>query len=268
MAGPKSANFASSKQWRRYGELDPYYGVVASPQYRRDRLDDNARAEFFDSGRRDVSEVLDLLDEYVPADRPIRRVLDFGCGTGRLVLAFASVAVDQVLGVDVSPAMLAETNRNAVRAEFANVETRLTDDLGQDDVEFDLVHSQLVFQHIRPRLCQPLISSLLRRVRPGGRVAFHVTTRPVTRIGRAYFFATRRLPFIARLWNLVRRRPWNYPLQEMHSYDIDSLVRLFAEEGFAATIVVPVTGHRRMDYHAVWLLSRRGSTSSSERPAG
>jgi SAM-dependent methyltransferase len=256
----KSAHFASSEQWRRYGEIDPYYGVSTKARYRKDMLDDHVRAEFFESGRLSVSQLLTLLDEYVPTDRPLRRVLDFGCGPGRLVLAFAPVAEDQVLGVDVSPAMLAETSRNAAQAELTNVQTCLTDELGQDDVEFDLVHSASVFQHIRPGLGQPLICSLLRRVRPGGRVALHVTTRPATIIGRAFFFAVLRAPFLARMWNLVRRRPWNYPLMEMHSYDIDTLVRVFAEEGFAATVVVPISAYSRTDYLSVWLLSQRRSS--------
>jgi hypothetical protein len=85
----------------------------------------------------------------------------------------------------------------------------------------------------------------------------HVTTEPVTKVGRAYFFAVLRVPFIARMWNLVRRRPWNYPLMEMHCYDIETLTRVFADEGFAATVVIPVNADGRMDYRGVWLLSRR-----------
>src|SRR6478752_1422626 len=101
----KSANIASSEQWRRYGELDPYHGAITAARYRKDRLDEHGRAEFFESGRRCVSQLLTHLREYVPTDRPLQRVLDFGCGPGRLVLAFAQLAQDQVLGVDVSPAM-------------------------------------------------------------------------------------------------------------------------------------------------------------------
>jgi SAM-dependent methyltransferase len=254
----ESRLFPSSEQWRRYGEIDPYFGVLSSARYRKDQLDDDARAEFFESGRVSVSQLLTLLDEHVPADRPLRRVLDFGCGPGRLVLAFAQVAEDHVLGVDVSPAMLEETNRNAALAELANVQTRLTDELNQEDVDFDLVHSESVFQHIRPDLGLPVVRSLLRRVSPGGRVALHVTTHPVTMIGRSYFFAVLRAPFIARLWNLVRGRPWNYPLMEMHSYDVDTLVRVFAEEDFAATTIVPIASPTgRTDYHGVWLLSKK-----------
>jgi SAM-dependent methyltransferase len=256
----KAAQFASSEQWRRFGDLDPYFGVISDDKYRKDRLDEHVRAEFFESGRLSVSQVLTLLAEYVPTDKPLRRVLDFGCGVGRLALAFANVADEQVLGVDVSPGMLEETNRNAVRAGLTNVHTRLTDELGQEDVEFDLIHSQCVFQHIRPELGQPLLISLLRRVRSGGQVAVHVTTQPVTRIGRAYFFAVLRAPFIARMWNLVRRREWSYPLMEMHSYDIDTLIRVFADEGFAATVVVPVAAHGRTEYYGAWLLSQRRSS--------
>lgn len=253
----KAAQCASSEQWRRYGEIDPYYGVISTERYRMDRLNERVRAEFFESGRLSVGQVLTLLDEYVPVDSPVQRVLDFGCGVGRLALAFANLADAQVLGVDVSPGMLEETKRNASRAELTNVQTRLTDELGQEDVEFDLVHSQCVFQHIRPDLGEPLLGSLLRRVRPGGQIAVHVTTRPATRVGRAYFFVVLRAPFIARMWNLARRRQWSYPLMEMHSYDIDRLIRIFADEGFAATVVLPVDAHGRTEYYGAWLLSRR-----------
>jgi len=256
----ESAQFPSSEQWRRYGEVDPYFGVFPAARYRKDQLDERVRAEFFESGRTSVTRLLDLLDQHVPTDGSLRRVLDFGCGPGRLVLAFAQVAEEQVLGVDVSPAMLEETHRNAEQAELRNVQTRLTDELDADDVGFDLVHSESVFQHIRPDLALTLIASLLRRVRPGGRVALHVTTGPVTTLGRVYFFVVLRAPFVARMWNLVRRRPWNYPLMEMHSYDVDALARLFADEGFAATVVVPIDGgDRSTDYRGVWLLARKGT---------
>jgi SAM-dependent methyltransferase len=259
--GQKSALWASSEQWRRYGEIDPYFAALSTAQYRSDRMTEQVRAEFFESGRRSVKQLLTLLDEYVPTDRPLRRVMDFGCGPGRLALAFAQVAEDQVLGVDVSPGMLELTKRNAAQSELSNVQARHTDDLGQDDIDFDLVHSENVFQHIRPDLGEPLIRSLLRRVGPVGRVALNVATQPRTKVGRGYFLAVLRAPFIVRMWNVVRRRGWNYPLMEMHSYDIDTLVRAFAEEGFAATVVVPITGaDLRGGYHAVWLLSRRQSS--------
>jgi SAM-dependent methyltransferase len=250
----------TSEQWRQYGEIDPYYGVFPEPRFRTDALDARTYDEFFESGRRSVARLLALLEQHLPDDRPLQWVLDFGCGPGRSALAFAETA-EQVLAVDVAPAMLEETRRNAARAGLTNIRTRLTDELSDADDEFDLVHSESVLQHIRPRVGYPLIVSLVRRLRPGGAVALHVTTRPFSRIGRLYFMTVRHAPFLARIWNVARRRPFGYPLMEMHAYDLGRMVRLLASEGIEVSVVRPVIATGRTDYHGAWLLGRRGATS-------
>jgi ubiquinone/menaquinone biosynthesis C-methylase UbiE len=40
-----------------------------------------------------------------------RKILDFGCGVGRSPVAFAAMA-EEVVGLDVSPAMLREARAN------------------------------------------------------------------------------------------------------------------------------------------------------------
>lgn len=252
----RSASGAPAEQWRRYGEIDPYYGVFPLQRFGAQSLDDRARDEFFESGRSSVRTLGALLDRHLPHDRPLRRVLDFGCGPGRLALAFAESA-EEVLGVDVAPGMLAETQRNAAQADLDNVRTCLTDELEGQHSDFDLVHSELVLQHIRPEFGLPLIASLLRRVRPGGAVGLHVTTKPSSKTARVYFLTVLRAPFVARAWNRIRGKPWSYPLMEMHSYDLDELARLFAAEGFEVAVVRPLGAHTRMDFYAAWLLGRK-----------
>ena len=45
---------------------------------------------------------------------------------------------------------------------------------------------------------------------------------------------------------------------EMHSYDVDAVARVFADEGFPATVVVPIPGgHLSTNYRSVWLLARK-----------
>jgi SAM-dependent methyltransferase len=250
----------TTEQWRRYGEIDPYYGVFPEPLFRTEAFDARTYDEFFESGRSSVEALLALLEQNLPEDRPLRRILDFGCGPGRVALAFASSA-ELVLAVDVAPAMLEETRRNAARAGLSNIRTRLTDELSEEDDEFDLVHSESVFQHIRPRVGYPLIVSLARRLRPGGAIALHVTTRASSRIGRLYFLTVRHAPFLARIWNKIRGKPFGYPLMEMHAYDLDTLVRLLASEGIEVSVVRPVIATGRTDFYGAWLLGRRGATS-------
>jgi SAM-dependent methyltransferase len=119
--------------------------------------------------------VLATLRKHVdPAFSP-RRVLDFGCGVGRLVVPFARVAAD-VVGMDVSEGMLAEARRNCDAAGLDNVMLVLSDDtLSAVEGEFDLVHSVIVLQHIEPRRGRDLFGQLVKRIAPGGAGAIQVT---------------------------------------------------------------------------------------------
>ena len=58
---------------------------------------------------------------------------------------------ERVVGVDVSPSMLAEARRNCDARGARNVELLAADRLGTLAPEFDLVHSFIVLQHIPPR---------------------------------------------------------------------------------------------------------------------
>ena len=46
------------RTWRPYGVADPYYAVLAEDRYRKNRLDDTARREFFKSGEEHIEWVL------------------------------------------------------------------------------------------------------------------------------------------------------------------------------------------------------------------
>src|SRR5688572_3525296 len=96
-----------AKQWERFGSLDPYYGVSSVDEFRRENLDDAALDRFFASGEQDVARVLELAHRAAGPGFTPAKVLDHGCGVGRLVVPFARAA-ERVVGVDVSPSMLAE----------------------------------------------------------------------------------------------------------------------------------------------------------------
>jgi len=162
--------------WQRWGEQDPYFGVITNERFRRDRLDDEALEYFFHTGRKYVGHVLRVARrQFIPKFKP-RRVLDFGCGVGRLVVPFAEYG-SEVIGVDISPAMLAEARRNCERF---GVDARVSlvtsdDELSQVNGEFDLIHSFIVFQHIDPRRGRNIASRLMDRLAPGGIASLHFT---------------------------------------------------------------------------------------------
>ena len=130
---------------------------------------------FFASGRQHVELVLSSLRKHVDASLSPRRILDFGCGVGRVVIPFAQIAAE-VVGMDVSPSMLAEARSNCAAGGTTNVTLLRSDDtLSTLEGTFDLVHSCIVLQHIEVARGTALFAQLVRRIHPGGVGAIHVT---------------------------------------------------------------------------------------------
>lgn len=167
-------------EWEKWGRQDPYFGVITADRFRSDKLDEQALTEFFATGQMHVAHVLGVCRTiFDPAFMP-RRVLDFGCGVGRLLFPFAAVS-EQVVGVDVSPSMLAEAGRNCVSRGVGNVLLAASDDaLSQVEGVFELVHSAIVLQHIQVPRGRAIFQCLLERIAPGGVGALHIT------YGKAY----------------------------------------------------------------------------------
>lgn len=160
--------------WEEWGRRDPYFGVITDQKFRRSKLDDQARTEFFESGRRHVDYVMKMIHTYIDPNFRPSSIVDFGCGAGRLVVPFAQVA-QQVVGLDVSPSMLNEARRNCASFRLNNVRLLLSDDeLTGLTGEYDLVHSYIVFQHIPPERGRVILRRLLDFIAPGGMGAIHV----------------------------------------------------------------------------------------------
>src|SRR5262245_52302229 len=101
-------------EWEKMGRKDPYFGVLTNDKFRSGQIDAAARAEFFASGERHVQTCFETIPRCFARPFAPRRTLDFGCGVGRLVIPFAR-RCGEVVGADVSPAMLAEARRNCER---------------------------------------------------------------------------------------------------------------------------------------------------------
>jgi len=165
----------TDRDWESWGRRDPYYGVLTDDRFRGRRLTAEARADFFASGSAHVDHVLDVCRRHLDPGFSPARILDFGCGTGRLVIPFAALA-RQVVGLDISDSMLAEARRNCAELGLANVELRRSDDELTNAVGgFDLVHSYIVLQHIDAGRGLAILERLLSRLNPGGIAALHLT---------------------------------------------------------------------------------------------
>ena len=107
------------------------------------------------------------------------RVLDIGCGIGRLTRALSRRAASAV-GIDVSNEMVNQA-REAL-ADVENVDILLGNGLdlaGVADGGFDVVFSFVVFQHIPdPSVTCAYIREIGRVLRPGGWAVFQISEAP------------------------------------------------------------------------------------------
>jgi SAM-dependent methyltransferase len=162
-------------EWQAWGIRDPYFAVLTKPKYRTDALTPDAKLEFFASGRQTVNFVLETCRGYFGAHYAPQRVLDFGCGVGRMSIPFAAQA-REVVGMDVAESMLAEARLNCQAQDCHNVTLVLSDDtLSRATGQFDLVYSGIVLQHIEIARGRKLFAELVGKVIPGGCGVIQVT---------------------------------------------------------------------------------------------
>ena len=133
--------------------------------------------EFLGSGEESVQEaILDDL-EIICQGREAKqmRVLEIGCGAGRMTRALAR-SFGEVYGVDVSGEMVARARR--LLSDCKNV--HLYQNNGADlsvlgDVRFDFAFSFIVFQHVPDKaIIENYVHEVYRLLRPGGLFKFQV----------------------------------------------------------------------------------------------
>ncbi len=114
-----------------------------------------------------------------PATGRVRRILEIGCGPGRLMLPM-SRQCGEIHGVDVSDEMVARARQNLANVPHAHVHAGTGDSLAMfADASFDFVYSFAVFQHIPSReVIFRYLEESIRVLKPRGLARLQINGLP------------------------------------------------------------------------------------------
>jgi SAM-dependent methyltransferase len=204
--------------WRAIGATEPFWGVLTTPQYKRQNLNPEQYTAFYASGLGDIRRITSRLEHLTGKPVRVARALDFGCGTGRLSEAMQAFA-DHVIGFDISPGMLGEARR------LGRGTVVYCDEMPAG--KFGWINSFIVFQHIPPERGMAILETLLDRLEPGGLISlqFVIYRDPPPALVGPGFVALIRRGSWRRAWRLLF--PSAPPIGSVLMYDYD-LTRICA----------------------------------------
>jgi SAM-dependent methyltransferase len=246
----------SNAEWHQWGRDDPFYGVAAWAGRQRGGSNPWTAPEFYALGQ---SMWPDFRRRWVAYGVDLGRVVDIGCGAGRLTRAMAA-DFESVIGVDVSDGMLEVARANISES---NVDLRLGDgiNLPVETSTADAAFSAHVFQHLDSlALARANFSEIARILKPGATMMVHLPiVMPPTGIpGVLRLLAARN-----RLDNVrTRLKRWRRaPLMRLMQYPWPWLVRELPTLGLVdvelAVFLTPSSGI----YHACILARRSAATT-------
>jgi SAM-dependent methyltransferase len=159
--------------WDALGQIDPFWAILSRPGKLGNKWDID---EFFRTGEREIDGVMTYVESLGVSIRR-RKVLDFGCGAGRLSLALCR-HFDECDGVDIAPSMIElarRFNRFPDRCRFhlnSGSDLRLF-----DDRTFDFIYCNIVLQHMEPRYSTAYVAEFLRVLDTNGLAVFQLPSQ-------------------------------------------------------------------------------------------
>ncbi len=157
-----------SQTWDAFGEVDAMWAISSLPDKLGGKWDPE---EFFATGRAEIDALMAQLHALGAPER-FSRCLDFGCGIGRLSRALAHYC-DRVVGVDIAPSMIERAKRLNPDANVYDWRLNQRPNLELLESEsFDFIYTNLVLQHMRPRIARSYVAEFFRIARRNAWIVF------------------------------------------------------------------------------------------------
>jgi SAM-dependent methyltransferase len=121
---------------------------------------------FIELGQNGFTALIASLREVGIDPASLSRVLEFGCGVGRVLRYWSLFPSVEVHGTDIAPEAIAWARQNLTFGHFAT--NALQGPLNYPEEQFDLVYALSVFTHLPVEMQGAWFRELLRIVRPGG----------------------------------------------------------------------------------------------------
>ncbi len=156
----------TQREWEDLARLDPLWAILSDNAKQFGRWD---QEEFFASGQLEIDA---LMSSCRLTTGNNGRVLDFGCGVGRLARALRPY-FGEVYGVDISDEMIRLAREYTPSCTFVlNQRDNLS--LFQDNF-FDFVYSNIVLQHqSNKEMARSYIREFVRIMKPNGTAVFQI----------------------------------------------------------------------------------------------
>jgi SAM-dependent methyltransferase len=159
--------FGDRARNRDHGPLAPPELIETEALMRQDDIRKRATAEwYFGSGYEEARAILTALEGYGFDLSKLGTILEFGCGSSRVLRHFRVVADLELTGADANPKPLDWNRRNLPGIKFQ--QNGLEPPLSFVDASFDVIYALSVFTHIPLELQRSWLQELGRVLRPGG----------------------------------------------------------------------------------------------------
>ena len=216
---------------------EPYFFTIPTAEYLRRNLTPERERAFFAGGETLVAWMFGVIEPIAPQFAPMA-ILDYGCGLGRLSRPLAKHA-GVVVGVDRSPALLAQARQLCATANLGNLEFSLTDDVLASSRQFDLVVCYDALQRLRPSEGIALMNRLIGRIGPGGVGVFHFPySDTASAAARTLRRVRARVPAVNRLVNHLRGKETDEPFVPTFTSPLNTMLEALRRTSMGTTHVV------------------------------